>query len=84
MSEHLFKKLSEIAPRQLAEIEEKMFLREQGEIKSKEFELAMNGNHGMLIKLGVERLGQSDKPNVKISINFIPYGQDDTEEACGQ
>ena len=48
-------------------------------LRRKQIEVAMSGNHTMLIWLGKNMLGQSDTPVQEEDINILPWSDDATE-----
>lgn len=50
-------------------------------LKVKQFEIAMTGDKTMLVWLGKQRLGQSEKSEIKNDVNFgnLPPWMDETE-----
>ena len=48
-------------------------------LRRKQIEVAMSGNHTMLIWLGKNMLGQSDTPVQDEDINILPWSDDATE-----
>ena len=50
-------------------------------LRRKQIEVAMSGNHTMLIWLGKQMLGQSDSPTPEETINILPW-TDDLDDAA--
>ena len=48
-------------------------------LRRKQVEVAMSGNHTMLIWLGKNMLGQSDSPVQEEDINILPWSDDAAE-----
>lgn len=45
-------------------------------LRRKQIEVAMSGNHTMLIWLGKNMLGQSDSPTLEEDVNILPWSDD--------
>jgi hypothetical protein len=45
-------------------------------LRRKQIEVAMSGNHTMLIWLGKNMLGQSDTPTQEEDVNILPWSDD--------